>query len=162
MEAQSFRELIIQNMYSTEKCIDERTHHDQDTQRRMDERKLHMQECKVTEVKAIDASLVYTGSNRTVSGIQNVNNNFRNEYSKKENENNVSGNGNNSLWTKSSKSEIRSSKSGNNTKVDAAYNRPTYDIDSVEHVPNDEYNVFAMEKEHHEQPESINDTNVVE
>ncbi|GKE11925.1 retrovirus-related pol polyprotein from transposon TNT 1-94 [Tanacetum coccineum] len=40
---------------------------------------------------------------------------------------------------------------------------PVFDKESLEHVhDNDEYNVFAMEKVHPEQPESINDTYMVE
>nr|GFB32558.1 hypothetical protein [Tanacetum cinerariifolium] len=36
---------------------------------------------------------------------------------------------------------------------------PTYDIEPLEHAPTDnEYNVFGKEKQHSEQPESINDT----
>nr|GEU48279.1 hypothetical protein [Tanacetum cinerariifolium] len=40
--------------------------------------------------------------------------------------------------------------------------RPTYDVDSLEKVhTDDEYNVFAIERQHYEQPESINDTYIV-
>ncbi|GJV73136.1 hypothetical protein Tco_1493131 [Tanacetum coccineum] len=40
---------------------------------------------------------------------------------------------------------------------------PVFDKEPLEQVHNnDEYNVFSKEKEHHEQPESINDTYVVE
>ncbi|GKE47059.1 hypothetical protein Tco_1478317 [Tanacetum coccineum] len=39
---------------------------------------------------------------------------------------------------------------------------PVFDKEPLEQVHvNDEYNVFAMESEHPEQPESINDTYVV-
>ncbi|GJU31803.1 hypothetical protein Tco_1175392, partial [Tanacetum coccineum] len=42
-------------------------------------------------------------------------------------------------------------------------NRPVFDKEPLEHVHNnDEYNVFTNEKEHTGQPESINDTYVVE
>ncbi|GJS41626.1 hypothetical protein Tco_0566669 [Tanacetum coccineum] len=41
--------------------------------------------------------------------------------------------------------------------------RPTYDVELLEQVQsNDDYNVFATERQHSEQPESINDTYVVE
>ncbi|GJY09888.1 hypothetical protein Tco_0378073 [Tanacetum coccineum] len=78
------------------------------------------------------------------------------------NENSVSGNENSCSGNKSSKSRISSSISKNITKVDGADIIPTYDTDSLEQVDNDDYNVFAMEKEHHEQPESVNDTYMVE
>nr|GEV16111.1 hypothetical protein [Tanacetum cinerariifolium] len=92
MEAQSFGDLIIQNIDSIEKCIAERTVHDQNTMMKLNES----------------------------SG---------NECNIKENANNVSGNENN-------KSENKSN--------------------------NDNYNVFTMEKEHPEQPESVNDAYMVE
>nr|GEY72612.1 hypothetical protein [Tanacetum cinerariifolium] len=39
---------------------------------------------------------------------------------------------------------------------------PTYDIEPLEQAPTDnEYNVFGKEKQHSEQPESINDTYVI-
>ncbi|GJV95819.1 hypothetical protein Tco_1547396, partial [Tanacetum coccineum] len=41
--------------------------------------------------------------------------------------------------------------------------RPTFDIEPLEHVPtNDEYNVFTKDKKHYGQPETINDTYVME
>ncbi|GKE31634.1 hypothetical protein Tco_1450956, partial [Tanacetum coccineum] len=41
--------------------------------------------------------------------------------------------------------------------------RPTYDVDPLEKVDiDDEYNVFSTKKQHSEQPESINNTYVVE
>ncbi|GKD44127.1 hypothetical protein Tco_1268772 [Tanacetum coccineum] len=52
--------------------------------------------------------------------------------------------------------------SGNDTKAAGADIRPTYDTDSLEHVDKDDYNVFSMQKEHHEQPKSVNDTYLVE
>ncbi|GKA07824.1 hypothetical protein Tco_1287657 [Tanacetum coccineum] len=40
---------------------------------------------------------------------------------------------------------------------------PTFDTEPLEHVQfNDDYNVFAIERQHSEQPETINDTYVVE
>nr|GEV53875.1 hypothetical protein [Tanacetum cinerariifolium] len=118
MEAQSFKDLIIQNMDSIEKFIVERTLHDRKTEIRLNERKLQIQECKVTMVKAPDANLVvtesswieienqikdlaaisdYIESSGTVLGIQNVSSSSVqvNECSIKENENIVCGNGNN-------------------------------------------------------------------
>ncbi|GKC41540.1 hypothetical protein Tco_1059262 [Tanacetum coccineum] len=59
MEAQSFKGLIIQHMDSIERCIVKRALHEQEIQNRLkkiNERKLQIQECKVQEVKASDAS----------------------------------------------------------------------------------------------------------
>nr|GEV08336.1 putative ribonuclease H-like domain-containing protein [Tanacetum cinerariifolium] len=59
IEAQTFKETIIQNMNSIEQCIVERARHEQQLQnglKRLNERKLQIQECKVQEVKALDAS----------------------------------------------------------------------------------------------------------
>ncbi|GJX28729.1 hypothetical protein Tco_0236808 [Tanacetum coccineum] len=122
MEAQSFRDLIIQNMDSIKKCIAERKLHDQKTMMRLNERKLQMQECKVTIVQAFNDTLVVTKSSGTESE-------------------NVSGNENNISENKSSKSGISSSIYGNATKADGADIRPTYDTDSLEHVDNNDFNV---------------------
>ncbi|GJT55458.1 hypothetical protein Tco_0990512 [Tanacetum coccineum] len=53
MEAQTFKETIIQNMNSIEQCIIERANHEQELQnglKRLNEIKLQIQECKVQEV----------------------------------------------------------------------------------------------------------------
>ena len=50
MEAQPFKETIVQNMNSIEQCIIERARHQQDVQnglKMLNERKLKLQECKV-------------------------------------------------------------------------------------------------------------------
>ncbi|GJY89208.1 hypothetical protein Tco_0503836 [Tanacetum coccineum] len=70
MEAQSFRDLIIQNIDSIEKCFAERKLHDQKTMMRLNERKLQMQECKVTVVQAFDANLVVMENSGTESAKQ--------------------------------------------------------------------------------------------
>ncbi|GKA30454.1 hypothetical protein Tco_0716759 [Tanacetum coccineum] len=112
MEAQTFGDLIIQNMDSIEKCISERILHDLKTET--------------------------------------------------ENENIVSGNENSISENRNNKSRSSTNISGNDTKVNRADIRPTYDKDSLEQVDNSEYKVFAMEKEHPEQPEFVNDTYLVE
>nr|GEV50962.1 hypothetical protein [Tanacetum cinerariifolium] len=59
MEAQSFKDLIIQNMDSIERCIDEKALHEQKIHhrlKRLNDKTLQIQECKVQEVKAADAS----------------------------------------------------------------------------------------------------------
>nr|GEX18568.1 hypothetical protein [Tanacetum cinerariifolium] len=94
--------------------------------------------------------------------LQNVSNSLGNEFFMNKNENNVSRNGNSRFENKSSKSGITSNKSRTVTKSNRAYIRPTYDTDPLEQGHNDDHNVFAMEKEHHVQPESINNTHLVE
>ncbi|GKF04882.1 hypothetical protein Tco_0035550, partial [Tanacetum coccineum] len=48
-------------------------------------------------------------------------------------------------------------------EVLTADSRPTYDVEPLEKVQSDDdYNVFSTERQHSEQPESINDTYVVE
>ncbi|GJY22301.1 hypothetical protein Tco_0394867 [Tanacetum coccineum] len=66
MEAQSFKDLIIYNMESIEKCIIERAGHEQEIHNRMkrlNERKLQIQECMVQKVKASDSSSGKVDSN---------------------------------------------------------------------------------------------------
>ncbi|GKE61622.1 hypothetical protein Tco_1511989 [Tanacetum coccineum] len=71
MEAKSFKDLIIQHMESLEHCIVERAHHEQEIHnrlKRLNERKLQIQECMVQKVKASDASSGekdYNESNRS-------------------------------------------------------------------------------------------------
>ncbi|GKC82959.1 hypothetical protein Tco_1138676 [Tanacetum coccineum] len=70
MEAQSFKDLIIQQMDSIEQSIIERALHQQEIQKRLtrlNDRKLQIQECKVQEVKALNASLGDTDSSGIVS-----------------------------------------------------------------------------------------------
>ncbi|GJY49184.1 hypothetical protein Tco_0439140 [Tanacetum coccineum] len=125
MEAQTFKETIIQNMDSIEQCIVER-----------------IQECKVQEVKASDAS----SGDKDSSGI-------------------VSDKGNDqSLENNSNTSGDESSRSRNecnekNTFRDDSDIRPSYDTEPMVEVPyTAEYNVFAVETQHSEQPENMNDT----
>nr|GEV76180.1 hypothetical protein [Tanacetum cinerariifolium] len=114
------------------------------------------------QLKELVNSSISKESSRIVSGIQNVNNSTRNEHNIKDNENNVSRNENNRSKNKSSKSGTSISISRNDTKADREDIKPTYDTDSLEHVDNDDYNVFAMEKEHIEQLEYVNNTYLVE
>nr|GEY98958.1 hypothetical protein [Tanacetum cinerariifolium] len=57
MEAQTFKETIIQRMNSVEQCIIERENHEQVLQKRLNERKLQIQGCTFQEVKESDAIL---------------------------------------------------------------------------------------------------------
>ncbi|GJS93672.1 hypothetical protein Tco_0800640 [Tanacetum coccineum] len=110
MTAQTFKETIIQNMNSIEQCIIERASHEQElkmTLKKLSERQLQIQQCKVQEVQ----SSVTSSGDETSSGIV-------------------------------SDEEI-------DTPLEQVQNH-------------DESNVFANERRHSEQPESINDTYVLE
>ncbi|GKE27009.1 hypothetical protein Tco_1442393 [Tanacetum coccineum] len=159
MEFQSFKDLIIQHMDSIDKCIVERAHHDQEIQnrlKRLNGKKLQIQECKVQEVKALDASSGYTDSSGIISDKGNVHCSKIN-YSKTGN-------------AQSSKKQSRtfgneSSRSGNecnerSNSWDDTDIRPSYDTKPMAEVP--EYNVFIVETQHTEQPKYLNDTSLME
>ncbi|GKE06369.1 hypothetical protein Tco_1398387 [Tanacetum coccineum] len=80
IEAQSFKDLIIQHMESIEQCIVERARHEQEIHSRLNERKLQIQECMVQKVKASDASSGEKHCSRIVSdkgndqGLENQSN----------------------------------------------------------------------------------------
>ncbi|GKD90517.1 hypothetical protein Tco_1366024, partial [Tanacetum coccineum] len=68
MTAQTFKETIIQNMNSIEQCIIERASHEQElkmTLKKLSERQLQNQQCKVQEVQ----SSVTNSGDETSSGI---------------------------------------------------------------------------------------------
>ncbi|GKF80306.1 hypothetical protein Tco_0238908, partial [Tanacetum coccineum] len=126
MEAQTFKEILIQNMNSIEQCI--------------------IQECKVQEVQASNANSGDNDSSRIVSDNGNVQG--------LENQSNTSGD-------KSSRSRnecIERSTSGDDTDI-----RPSYDTKPMVEVSyTAEYNVFAIETQHSEQPKTMNDTSLME
>ncbi|GJV46485.1 hypothetical protein Tco_1431021 [Tanacetum coccineum] len=80
MEAQSFKDLIIQHMESIEQCIIEIALHEQEIQKRLNDKKLQIQECKLQEIKATDASSGDTDSSGFVSDNGNAHNS-ENDYS---------------------------------------------------------------------------------
>ncbi|GKB20552.1 hypothetical protein Tco_0854475 [Tanacetum coccineum] len=149
MESQTFKETIIQNMDSNEQCIVERARHEQELQnrlKRLNERKLQIQECKIQEVKASDASLRDKDSSGIVldkgndQSIENQSNTPRDESSRSRNECNDK------------------STSANDTDI-----KPSYDTKPMVEVPyTTEYNVFAVATQHSEQPKNINDTSLME
>ncbi|GKD07983.1 hypothetical protein Tco_1187668 [Tanacetum coccineum] len=111
-----------------------------------DERKLQIQECKVPEVKASNASSGDKDCSRIVSdkgndqGLKNQSNTSGDESSRSRNEYN-------------DKSTF-----GDDTDM-----KPSYDIEPMVEVPNTaEYNVFDVDTQHSEQPECISNTCVVE
>ncbi|GJS39401.1 hypothetical protein Tco_0564444 [Tanacetum coccineum] len=118
-------------MESIEQCIVERARHEQEIQnwlKRLNERKLQIQECMVQKVKAMDASSGEKDCSRIVSDKGNDQG--------LENESNTSGD---------------------------ESSRPSYDTEPMVEVPSTAaYNVFAVDTQHSEQPESINNTCVVE
>ncbi|GJW85005.1 hypothetical protein Tco_0158150 [Tanacetum coccineum] len=70
MTAQTFKETIIQNMNSIEQCIIERASHKQDlkmTLKKLSERQLQIQKCKVQEVQSSVTSSGDETSSRIVS-----------------------------------------------------------------------------------------------
>ncbi|GJZ73139.1 hypothetical protein Tco_0637285 [Tanacetum coccineum] len=71
IEAQSFKDLIIQHMESIEQCIVERARHEQEIHNRLNERQLQIQEYMVQKVKASDASSRDKNCSRIVSGNGN-------------------------------------------------------------------------------------------
>ncbi|GKD90404.1 hypothetical protein Tco_1365911 [Tanacetum coccineum] len=109
-------------MDSIEQCIVERSRHEQEIHnrlKRLNERKLQIQECKIQE---------------------NQSNTSRDESIRSRNECN---------------DKI--------TSEDDTDVRPSYDTKPMVEVPyTTKYNVFAIETQHSEQPESINDTHVME
>ncbi|GJW44327.1 hypothetical protein Tco_0073126 [Tanacetum coccineum] len=149
MEAQTFKETIIQNMNSIEQCIVERARHEQELQnrlKRLNERKLQIQECKIQEVKASNAYSRDTDRSGIVSdkgnnqSLENHNNTSRDESSRSRNECNDK------------------STSGDDTDI-----RPSYDTEQMLEVPyTAEYNVFAVETQHSEQPKNMNNTSLME
>ncbi|GJY83075.1 hypothetical protein Tco_0496451 [Tanacetum coccineum] len=149
MEAQTFKETIIQNMDSIEQCIVERAHHKQEIQnrlKRLNERKLQIQECKIQEVKASNSCSEDTDSSGIVSDKGND--------QSLENQSNTSGD-------KSSRK--RNECNEKSTSADDTDIRPSYDTEPmVEVLYIAEYNVFVVESQHSEQPKNINDTSLME
>ncbi|GKE80370.1 hypothetical protein Tco_1550370, partial [Tanacetum coccineum] len=149
MEAKSFKDLIIQHMESIEQCIVERARHEQEIHirlKRLNERKLQIQECMDQKVKASDASSGEKDYSMIVSdkgndqGLKNQSNTSGDESSRSRNECN-------------DKSTF-----GDDTNI-----RPTYDTELMVEVPYiAEYNVFVVDTQHYEKPESISNICVVE
>ncbi|GJU91756.1 hypothetical protein Tco_1304179 [Tanacetum coccineum] len=136
MTAQTFKETIIQNMNSIEQCIIERASHEQElkmTLKKLSERQLQIQQCKVQEVQ----SSVTSSGDETSSGIV-------------------------------SDEEIDKQKLGAHYRymekiLEVSPEESNSTSQPLEQVKNhDENNVFANVRRHSEQPESINDTYVLE
>ncbi|GKA04513.1 hypothetical protein Tco_0683633 [Tanacetum coccineum] len=146
MEPQTLKEAIIQNIDSIKQCIVERACHEQELQNRLNERKLQIQECMVQKVKASDPSSGEKECSRIVSdkgndqGLKNQSNTSGDESSRSRNECNDK------------------STYGDDTDI-----KPSYDTEPIVEVPyTAEYNVFAVDTQHSEQPKCIINTRVVE
>ncbi|GKA01749.1 hypothetical protein Tco_0674414 [Tanacetum coccineum] len=149
MEAQTFKETIIQHMNSIEQCIVKRTSHEQELQnglKSLNEKKLQIQKCKVQEVKASDASSGDKDCSRIIldkgndQGLENQSNTSGDESSRSRNECN-----------------------DKSTSRDDTNIRPSYDTELMVEVPyTAEYNAFAVDTQHSEQPECMINICVVE
>nr|GEV44663.1 hypothetical protein [Tanacetum cinerariifolium] len=105
-----------------------------------------IQECKIQEVKASNAS----SGDKDSSGIVL---DKGNDHSL-ENQSNTSGN---------ESSRSRNECNDKSTSRDDTDIRPSYDIAPMAEVPYAaEYNMFAIETQHSEQPENMNDTSLME
>ncbi|GJR85995.1 hypothetical protein Tco_0210006 [Tanacetum coccineum] len=156
----TFKDVLSRNMQNLERQLNKETlhkkdynsgltRHEQELQnrlKRLNERKLQIQECKIQDVKASNACSGDTDSNGIVSDKGN--------YQGLENQSNTSGD-----ESSRSRNELNDkSNSGDNTDIS-----PSYDIEPMVEVPyTAEYNVFAIDTQHSEQSESIINTCVVE
>ncbi|GJX07333.1 hypothetical protein Tco_0195265 [Tanacetum coccineum] len=119
IEAQTFKETIIQNMDSVEQCIIKRARHEQELQNRLK---------RIVSDKGND------------QGLESQSNTSRDDSSRSRNECNDK------------------STSGDDTDI-----RPSYDTEPMVVVPSTaEYNVFAIDMQHSEQPKYSINTCVVE
>nr|GEX07598.1 hypothetical protein [Tanacetum cinerariifolium] len=146
MEAQKFKETIIQHMNSIEQCIVERANHKQVLQKRLNERKLQIQGCTFQEVKALDATLEDNAKKRCMVDTSKA---LDASLVDKE-----------SSGTES-KEQDTCSRLGNNAHADDADIRPIYDEEPMTEVQTTvEINVFAIGQQHTEQPEFNNEGEV--
>ncbi|GJU67586.1 hypothetical protein Tco_1253845 [Tanacetum coccineum] len=149
-DERTFRSVLSRNIQNLERQLNKETLHEKDSDydlrnglKRLNERKLHIQECKVQKVKASDASSGDSDCNRIVSykendqGLENQSNTSGDESSRSRNECN---------------DKITS---GDDTNI-----RPSYDTEPMVEVPYT--NVFAVDTQHSEQPECIINTCVVD
>ncbi|GJU82386.1 hypothetical protein Tco_1284751, partial [Tanacetum coccineum] len=136
MTAQTFKETIIQNMNSIEQCIVERASHEQElkmTLKQLSERQLQIQQCKVQEVQSSVTSSGDETSSRIVSDEEIDKQKLEAHYS-----------------YMAKIQEVSPEESSSTSQP-------------LEQVQNhDENDVFANVRRHSEQPESINDTYVLE
>ncbi|GJU03457.1 hypothetical protein Tco_1113795 [Tanacetum coccineum] len=146
MEPQAFKEIILANFDFIQKYMIESILHNKEIEQRMNAKKLQIQEYKIQEVKASNASSGDTNCSGIVSdkgndqGLENQGNTSGDESSRSRNECN-----------------------DKSTSRDDTDIRPSYDTKPMVEVPyTAEYNVFAIESQHSKQPENMNDTSLME
>ncbi|GJX08808.1 hypothetical protein Tco_0196740 [Tanacetum coccineum] len=160
-EDRTFKYELSQNMNNLEKKLNIEILHEKDSKSdlkhiitkieksratKVNEIKLQIQECMVQKVKAMDASLGEKDRSRIVSDEEN----------------------NQGLENQSNTSGDESSRSSNkcndkSTFGDVSDIRPSYDTEPMVKVTyTAEYNVFAVESQHSEQHENMNDTSLME
>nr|GEV03145.1 hypothetical protein [Tanacetum cinerariifolium] len=136
MEAQSFKDLINQKIKSIKEHMDERILHEQETLKMLNDKKLHIQEYKVQEVKPLDASAVFTKSSRINSGNKiescksgNGKNSSGNDYNNLGNERSIYGKESSSYGKVSNQSRNKTKNSKNDTEADTTDITPSYDTE---------------------------------
>ncbi|GJZ35586.1 hypothetical protein Tco_0581403 [Tanacetum coccineum] len=146
IEPQLFKETILKNFDFIEDYMLKTIIHAQTIKKRLDDKKLQIQECTVQEVKASEANSGDKDCSRIVSdkgndqGLENQSNTSGDESSRSRNECNDK------------------STYGDDTDI-----RPSYDTEPMVDVPYTiKYNVFVVDTQHCEQPECISNTCVVE
>ncbi|GKD00625.1 hypothetical protein Tco_1170899, partial [Tanacetum coccineum] len=72
IEVKQFRETLLQHMSNVKKFVAERTRHQRQYDRRVNKRPMQTQDSKVDLGKALNASLVFTESNRTKLKVQDT------------------------------------------------------------------------------------------
>nr|GEV17403.1 hypothetical protein [Tanacetum cinerariifolium] len=126
--------------------------------KRLKNRKLQKQECMIQEVKALNANSRDNDNNGFVSDKGNAYS-LENDCSKIRNDQ--------SSEKQSSTSGNESSRPGNECNERSSFRddtdiRPSYDTEPMAEVPYAaKYNVFAIETQHNEQPEFLNDTSLM-
>nr|GEV04709.1 reverse transcriptase domain, reverse transcriptase zinc-binding domain protein [Tanacetum cinerariifolium] len=179
-EFSTFKSKLFHNMDNLEKLLNKELLHEKDSKSTLSVTKvqydkfLHSEvlkqsnydECKVQEVKALDANLRNTNSSGIDTNKRNANRS-ENDCNKTWNDESL-GKESNTFGKESNTSGNKRSRPGNeyserrNFRNDT-YIRSSYDTEPIAEIPNNaDYNVFTVEKQHTEQAEFNNDTYVME
>nr|GEU36281.1 hypothetical protein [Tanacetum cinerariifolium] len=126
MEDQTFKERIIQHMNSNEQCIVERANHEQELQKRLNERKLQIQGYTFQEVKALDAILEDNAKKRCIVSLRQLH-----SHLKCLSQNDLQGSRTDGT---ESKEQDTCSRSRNNAHADDADIRPIYDEEPMTEI----------------------------
>nr|GEW30026.1 retrovirus-related Pol polyprotein from transposon TNT 1-94 [Tanacetum cinerariifolium] len=179
MEAQTFKETIIQHMNSIEQCIVERANHKQVLQKRLNERKLQIQGCTFQEVKALDAILEDNAKKRCMLYLDDeyvtMIRSYFIQYTQhailefydtliqhlESVKNSIDERAQHKRDGTESKEQDTCSRSGNNAHADDADIKPIYDEEPMNKVQmTAKINVFAIRQQHTEKPEFNNEGDV--